>query len=192
MLTSRQGIRTLAALGAVLALTRTGPGIANANQGGVPAIPLNTEQAGSNTGASGFFTYTISGDQFCYTLSVRDLSAPATAAHVHLAPRHVAGPLVIPLTVGSGTSAHRRHVHDRRLDGARGRDRESALLLRQRAHADVPGRGDPRATEVEARTTRLSPLRLTVPAERAHLAEPLDVKLCGVMRRAFAVSRWVG
>jgi hypothetical protein len=101
--TSRQGIRTLAALGAALALTLTGPGIANANQGGVPAIPLNTEQAGSNTGASGFFTYEISGGELCYTLTARNLSAPAVAAHIHLAPRHVAGPIVIPLTVGTGT-----------------------------------------------------------------------------------------
>jgi hypothetical protein len=101
--TSRQGIRTLAALGAALALTLTGPGIANANQGGVPAIPLNTEQAGSNTGASGFFTYEISGGELCYTLTARNLSASAVAAHIHLAPRHVAGPIVIPLTFGTGT-----------------------------------------------------------------------------------------
>jgi CHRD domain len=79
---------------------------AAADQGGVPAIPLNTEQetTGSNTGASGFFSYTIEGDELCYTLTVRDLSVPATAAHIHVGPRHVAGPVVIPLTVESGTS----------------------------------------------------------------------------------------
>lgn len=74
---------------------------AAADQGGVPAIPLNTEQevTGSNTGASGFFSYTIDGDELCYTVTVRDLSADAVAAHIHLAPRHVAGPIVIELEV---------------------------------------------------------------------------------------------
>ena len=31
------------------------------------------------------------------------LSEPAVAAHIHLAPRQVAGPVVIPLEIGSGT-----------------------------------------------------------------------------------------
>ena len=103
--TSRNGIRTLAAVGAALALALTGPSVVSANQGGVPAIPLNTgqETTGSDTGASGFFAYDISGDQLCYTLSARNLSGPAAAAHIHLAPRHVAGAIVIPLSVGSGT-----------------------------------------------------------------------------------------
>ena len=81
-------------------------GSAAANQGGVPAIPLNTgqETTGSNTGASGFFSYTVEGAMLCYTLTVRDLSVPATAAHIHLAPRHVAGPIEIPLMVGSETT----------------------------------------------------------------------------------------
>ena len=98
-------IRAIAVLGAALALTTVNLTAANALKGGVPAIPLNTEQetTGSNTGASGFITYTIDGDQFCYTLTARDLSGPAVAAHIHVAPRHVAGPIIIPLTVGSGT-----------------------------------------------------------------------------------------
>lgn len=101
----RFSIQTAAVITAVLALTVAGPGIANAKQGGVPAIPLNNgqETTGADTGASGFFTYTISGDQFCYTLTARNLSVPAVAAHIHVAPRTVAGPIVIPLVVGSGT-----------------------------------------------------------------------------------------
>jgi Cu/Zn superoxide dismutase len=88
--------------GASLAAT----GTALANPGGTPAIPLNTEQetTGSDTGASGFFTYTISGTQLCYTLTARDLSASAVAAHIHHGPRNVAGPVVIPLTVAAGAS----------------------------------------------------------------------------------------
>ncbi|MEO6505548.1 MAG: CHRD domain-containing protein [Terrimesophilobacter sp.] len=102
---NRGGIRVIAVIGAVLALTAVDLGVANANKGGVPAIPLNNEQAmiGADTGASGFFSYNIDGDQFCYILTARDLSAPARAAHIHVASRNVAGPIVIPLTVGSGT-----------------------------------------------------------------------------------------
>ena len=84
-------------------------GSALANPGGTPAIPFNTEQetTGSDTGASGFFTYTISGTQLCYTLTPRDLSLDAVAAHIHQGARNVAGPVVIPPTVGTGTSFSR-------------------------------------------------------------------------------------
>jgi hypothetical protein len=96
----------MAVIGLVAAFAGAGAGAAQAKPGGTPAIPLNTEQevTGSNTGASGFFSYSIAGGEFCYTLEARNLSVPATAAHVHLAPRHVAGNVVIPLVVGSGTS----------------------------------------------------------------------------------------
>jgi hypothetical protein len=99
-------IRTLAVLSAATALTFAGTSVATAKPGGVRAIPLNNEQetTGADTGASGFFSYTVAGDQFCYTLEARDLSVPAAAAHVHLGPRNIAGPVVIPLVVGSGTS----------------------------------------------------------------------------------------
>jgi hypothetical protein len=92
----------LAALFAALALAAAGPGIAVA----APAIPLNNgqETTGADTGASGFFSYQIDGDQLCYTLSARNLSAGAIAAHVHIGPRKVAGPVVIPLMVGAGTA----------------------------------------------------------------------------------------
>jgi hypothetical protein len=97
---------TRVALVAAVALALAGSVAANADPGGVAAIPLNNEQetTGADTGASGFFSYTISGDQFCYTLTARDLSAPSVAAHVHVAPRNVAGPVVIPLVVGEGTT----------------------------------------------------------------------------------------
>ena len=81
-------------------------GPAAAKPGGVPAIPLNTgqETTGSNTGASGFFSYTVEGTQLCYTLTVNGLSGNAVAAHIHLAPRHVAGPIKIPLSVPSAAN----------------------------------------------------------------------------------------
>ena len=98
----RTKVRAFAALGAALALLAGGSGAAVAT----PAIPLNNgqETTGADTGASGFFSYEIDGDQLCYTLSARNLSAGAIAAHIHVGPRKVAGPVVIPLVVGSGTA----------------------------------------------------------------------------------------
>jgi hypothetical protein len=92
------------AVAALLAGTVAGPAFA-APPPGKPAIPLNNgqETTGADTGASGFFSYTIDDDQFCYTLTVRNLSEPAVAAHIHVAPRKTAGPVVIPLEIGSGT-----------------------------------------------------------------------------------------
>lgn len=96
-------------LAAVAALTFTGAGAAQAAPPSTPAIPLNNEQetTGATGGASGFFSYEIEGDQFCYTLEVEGLTAPASAAHIHLGARDVAGGVVIPLTavpVDSSTS----------------------------------------------------------------------------------------
>ncbi len=84
-------VAVLVALGIVLAL-------ASAVSAG-PAIPLNAEQetTGSTSPGSGFFTYTIEGDQLCYTLEVRDMTMAPFAAHIHVAPRNVAGPIVVPL-----------------------------------------------------------------------------------------------
>ncbi|HET7138717.1 MAG TPA: CHRD domain-containing protein [Arthrobacter sp.] len=97
--------RTAAVAGAIISLLGiSAPALAKPD--GVPAIPLNTgqETTGSNTGAHGFFSYTVAGDELCYTLTASDLSVPAVAAHIHLAPRNVAGAVVVPLKVGSGTS----------------------------------------------------------------------------------------
>lgn len=64
-----------------------------------PAIPLNAEQetTGSTSPGSGFFSYTIEGQQLCYTLEVRDMTMAPFAAHIHVGPRNVAGPIVVPL-----------------------------------------------------------------------------------------------
>lgn len=99
------GLRTAAVAAAIVSLLGiTAP--AEAKPGGVPAIPLNTGQEAPHfvhTGAGGSFSYTIDGDELCYSLTVRNLSAPATAAHIHLAPRNVAGPVVVTLQRVSGT-----------------------------------------------------------------------------------------
>jgi CHRD domain len=64
-----------------------------------PAIPLNPEQETGEvvSDASGFFSYTISGNQLCYTLEVRNLTAASVAAHIHPGARNVAGPVAVPL-----------------------------------------------------------------------------------------------
>jgi hypothetical protein len=63
-----------------------------------PAIPLSggQETAAADTDGHGFFTYSIDGTTFCWTLSWQDIATP-TAAHVHVGSRHVAGPPVITL-----------------------------------------------------------------------------------------------
>jgi hypothetical protein len=102
--TTRPRVATL--LGAALALSILPMGAAHAAPGGSPAIPLNNgqETTGANTGAHGSFSYEISGTEFCYTLSVTNLSAASVGAHVHVGDRRTAGPVVIPLEIGSGTS----------------------------------------------------------------------------------------
>jgi hypothetical protein len=87
---------TIAATGAILAATTLGFPAAEA----VPAIPLSggQETDAADADGHGFFTYSIDGTTFCWTLSWRDIATP-TAAHVHVGPRHVAGPIVIPLDV---------------------------------------------------------------------------------------------
>ena len=51
------------------------------------------------TPGTGTFTMTMNQGhaEICYELSVQDLLAPVVAAHIHVAPIGVAGPVVIPL-----------------------------------------------------------------------------------------------
>jgi hypothetical protein len=101
---TRSAFRLIAVAATVAALTLAGGGIANAKTGGMPAIPLNNEQASvPDTGASGFLSYKIEASQFCYTLEVRHLSTPVTVGHIHFGSRNAPGPVVIKLVVGSGT-----------------------------------------------------------------------------------------
>lgn len=72
---------------------------ASAKPGGVAAIPLNAEQetTGSTSTGNGFFSYTIEGDQLCYTLSVSGLTQAPFGAHIHPGGRGSAGPVAVPL-----------------------------------------------------------------------------------------------
>jgi hypothetical protein len=79
-------------------------GTASADGG---AIPLNAgqETPGAVSGGSGFFSYSVSGPTLCYTLRVRNLTAAPVAAHIHVAPRHVAGPVVVPLATPTAATS---------------------------------------------------------------------------------------
>jgi CHRD domain-containing protein len=58
---------------------------------------------------SGLATFIIdpARGQLCFAIVVDDISLPATAAHIHVAPAGVAGPIVVPLSApdASGSSA---------------------------------------------------------------------------------------
>src|SRR6266508_2389078 len=74
---------TIAATGAILAAATLGLPAAAAS----PAIPLSggQETTPADPDGHGFFTYSIDGTTFCWTLSWQDIAA-ATAAHVHVGP----------------------------------------------------------------------------------------------------------
>jgi len=95
---------TRATLATAVAVLAVGAGTAAAHA--APTIPVNNgqETTGAEGGAHGKFTYTIDGDQFCYTLDVVGLTQPAGAAHIHIGPRDEPGPVVIPLEVPAETS----------------------------------------------------------------------------------------
>lgn len=95
---------TRAAIAVAIALLAVGGSAAAANA--APAIPVNNgqETTGAEGGAHGKFSYTIDGDRFCYTLDVTGLTTGAVAAHVHVGPEGVAGPVRIPLAVPNETT----------------------------------------------------------------------------------------
>ena len=91
----------LAAASVSLAQGMTGPIKFKAalNVGQEKPIPKGTK-----LGASGRFTATLKGTALTWRLTFRHLSGPATAAHIHMGRRKVAGPIVIPLCGPSCTS----------------------------------------------------------------------------------------
>ena len=83
---------------------------AQANAGGVAAVPLNNGQETTDAkyGGSGTFVWWVDGGSICYTLSVKGLTSAPFASHIHgVAERTVAAPIVVPLTppsAATGTS----------------------------------------------------------------------------------------
>jgi hypothetical protein len=89
-------IRSVALALASIVVVATG--LATSPAHAAPAIPMNggQEPAGGDPDGHGFFTYSLDGTTFCWTVSWQDIAEPI-AGHVHVAPRHVAGPVVIDL-----------------------------------------------------------------------------------------------
>ena len=56
-----------------------------------------TRVKGAKAGAAGRFTATLNGTTLKWTLTFKNLSGAAMAAHIHTAPRGVAGPVIVPL-----------------------------------------------------------------------------------------------
>jgi hypothetical protein len=106
-----KSIRPVLALAAAAALLFAAPLGASADDGG---RPISVEMTGAaeapgpgDPDGSGTATFTLNVGQgeICYTLTVADI-APATAAHIHVAPVGVPGPVVVPLAAPTtGSSA---------------------------------------------------------------------------------------
>jgi hypothetical protein len=78
-----------------------------ANAGGVAAVPLNNGQETTNAkwGGSGSFEWWVDEGDICYTLSVRNLTSAAFAAHIHgVAGRTEAAGIVVPLVPPSSAT----------------------------------------------------------------------------------------
>ena len=76
--------------------------------------PLTTSLNGSeevpgpgDPDGSGFAHITLNPGQgtVCWHISVSDITLPLTGAHIHAAPAGVAGPVVVPLSLGSGCTS---------------------------------------------------------------------------------------
>lgn len=97
-------MRIVGALAAGTIASTMAAGQASADGG---AVPLNAgqEAPGAVSGASGFFSYTVTGSTLCYTLQVRGLTAAPVAAHIHVGPRNEPGPVVVPLATPPAASS---------------------------------------------------------------------------------------
>ena len=94
-------------VGTIVVVLAIGAGGVSAKPGGVPAIPLNAEQETQpvDSDASGFFSYTIEGDQLCYTLEVRNLTTQPVGAHIHPGQRNEAGGIAVALITPPATTS---------------------------------------------------------------------------------------
>ena len=108
----------------VLTLALAGSVAAGGKPLAATLLPGNEPGGGDpSAAASGSFAMTANYGHktICYWLSWEDLSVPATAAHIHLAPAGVIGGVVVPLSVTStvtgSTSACIEGVNEVTLKG---------------------------------------------------------------------------
>ena len=92
----------VAALAAVAVLGATSVAAGEGTKVTKVRAALNTGQEtpkprGTRIGASGLFTGTLNGTTLTWRLTYRQLTGPATAAHIHMARRGKPGPVIVPL-----------------------------------------------------------------------------------------------
>ena len=100
MRTQKAAVAALAAV-TVLGATSVAAGHETAKATKVKAA-LNIGQEtpkprGTKVGASGLFTGTLTGTTLKWRLTFKQLTGPASAAHIHMAPRRKPGPVIVPL-----------------------------------------------------------------------------------------------
>lgn len=92
----------ITALAAVTALGAASVAVGHATKTTKVKAALNVGQEtpkpkGTKIGASGLFTGTLDGTTLKWRLTFKQLSGPATAAHIHQAPKGKPGPVIVPL-----------------------------------------------------------------------------------------------
>ena len=106
MTTQKAAVAALAAV-AVLGATSVAAGQETKTTKVKAALNIGQETPrprGTKVGASGLFTGTLNGTTLTWRLTWKQLTGPATAAHIHIAPRGKPGPVIVPLCGPSCTS----------------------------------------------------------------------------------------
>lgn len=103
MLRNHKGALLLTVLALILAFSLVAAKLPGADQGGRPFTTTLTGAAEVPPGdldGSGTAMITLNPGQetVCWTISVSDITLPATGAHIHEAPAGVAGPIVVTLS----------------------------------------------------------------------------------------------
>ena len=68
------------------------------------SLSASNEVPPNSSPATGSFSATLGAGEITYQLTWSNLTTPAVAAHIHVAPPGVNGPIVIPLSVSAATS----------------------------------------------------------------------------------------
>jgi CHRD domain-containing protein len=108
-----RGLMLIATIGALLTLVAVPafaerlPGSAHGGKGSVAVMTGASETPPNASTATGTARVTVNPgqDEVCWEITFAGLVAPATAAHIHVGPPGVPGPIVIPTPVPAATSA---------------------------------------------------------------------------------------